>query len=156
DRDGVELADEVVERGHARAEDDVLVVVLPADDDVVRPHAVGDVVPAEGGGVGQPLGRAAGGRHQVDLGVAVVLAGDRRPRAVGGEGGGHVVAVVAGEAAGDATGGRHRVQVAGVGEGDAVAVDGREAQQPGLAGRGCGYGAEREKGGEQGRSSEHE
>ena len=32
---------------HARAEDNVLAVVLPAHDEVVRPHAVGDVVAAE-------------------------------------------------------------------------------------------------------------
>ena len=44
---------------HARAEDDVLAVVLPAHDDVVRPHAVGHVVAAEGGGVGEALRHAA-------------------------------------------------------------------------------------------------
>ena len=69
----IELADEVVERVHARAEEDVLAVVRPAHDDVVRPHAVGDVVAAERGGVGEAFRLAALGGHDVDLGVAVVL-----------------------------------------------------------------------------------
>ena len=119
---------------HARAEDDVLAVVRPAHDDVVRPHAVGDVVAAERRGVGQPLGLAALGGHDVDLGVAVVLAGEGELLAVGREAGEHLEAVVAGQPAGDAARRRDGVQVAGVGEDDAVAVDGGEAQQPGLVG----------------------
>ena len=117
---------------HARAEEDVLAVVRPAHDDVVRPHAVGDFVAAERGGVGEPLRHAALGGHDVDLGVAVVLAGEGDLLAVGREAGEHLEAFVAGQPAGDAAGGRHGVQVAGVGEDDLVAVDGREAEQPGL------------------------
>ena len=74
------------------------------------------------------LRHAALGGHEVDLGVAVVLAGEGEPLAVGREAGEHLEAVVAGQPAGDAAGGRHGVQVAGVGEDDLVAVDGGEAQ----------------------------
>ena len=83
----VKLADEVVEGVHARAEEDVFAVVLPAHDDVVRSHAVGDVVAAERGGVGEAARHAALGGHDVDLGVAVVLAGEGDPLAVRREAG---------------------------------------------------------------------
>ena len=55
--------------------------------------------------VGQPLRHAALGRHHVDLGVAVVLAGEGEPLAVGREAGEHLEAVVAGQLAGDAAAG---------------------------------------------------
>ena len=85
---------------HARAEQDFLAVVLPADDDVVRPHAVGDVVAAERGRVGEPFRHAALGRHQVYFGIAVVLAGEGEPFAVRREAGEHLEAVVIGQLAG--------------------------------------------------------
>src|SRR5262249_59903067 len=50
DADGIELADEVVERAHAGAEDDVLAIDLPAADDVFGCHAVGYVISAHAAG----------------------------------------------------------------------------------------------------------
>src|SRR5262249_5522574 len=81
-----------------------------------------------------------------DLGVAVVLGGEGELLAVGREAGEHLVAVVPGEPPGDAAGGRDGVEVAGVAEGDLVAVDGREPQQPGLVRGRCGPGLGRGEG----------
>ena len=100
--------------------------------DVVRPHAVGDVVAIQRGRVGEPLGHATLRRHQVDLGVAVVLAGEGEPFAVGREAGKHLEAGIAGQLAGDAARSRHAVEIAGVGEHYLLAVDSREPQQPRL------------------------
>src|SRR5207237_1200635 len=104
----------------------------PAHDDVVRPHPVGHLVAAEGGGVGQAGGLAAVGGDDEHLGVPVVLGGERDLGPVRGEPGEHLVAGVRGDAAGGAAGGRNGVQVAGVAEDDFVAVGGGEPQQAGL------------------------
>jgi hypothetical protein len=132
-RHRVQLAEEIVVRVHARAENDVFAVVLPAHDDVVRPHAVGDVVAAEGGGEGEALGFTALRGHDVDLGVAVVLGGERDLFAVGRQAREHFEAFVRRQPPGDAAVGRDGVQVAGVGEDDLIAVDGGEAEEAGLA-----------------------
>src|SRR4029077_14201846 len=49
---GIKRADEGVERLHARAKYDQWFRIFPGHDDIVRPHAVGNVVAAEcrGGG----------------------------------------------------------------------------------------------------------
>ena len=128
-RGQIELAVEIVPFGHARAEDDLAAVVGPAHDQVVRAHAVGDVVAAEAGRVGQTLGDAAAGRDEIDLAVAVVLAGEGDRGAVGREPGEGLVAfIVGGQLAGHAPGERHRVEVAGIAEDDGVVRDRREAQ----------------------------
>ena len=116
---------------HARAEHDERLGVLPGHDEVVRPHAVADVVAAEGGGGGQALGRAAVGGHGVDLGVAVVLAGEGELRAVGREAREGVVARAAGQAARGAAVLVDGVELPGVVEDDLRAVGRREAQQAG-------------------------
>ena len=100
----VKLADEIVERVHARAKENVFAVVLPTDDDVVGPHAVGHVIAAERGRVRQPARLAAFGGNHVNLGVAVVLAGEGEPFAVRREVRKHLVAGMAGEPAGHAAG----------------------------------------------------
>ena len=79
-------------------------VVLPAHDDVVRSHAVRDFVAAQGGGIGQAARHAAGGRHDVHFGVAVVLGRERQLLAVGRKAGEHFVALVAGQLAGHPAG----------------------------------------------------
>ncbi len=122
------LADEIVWLDHARAENDV-VVVLPAHDDIVGPHAIGDVVAFQGGGEGEALGDSPVRGHDVDLGVAVVLPGKGELLAVGGEVREHLVAFMAGEPACHASAGRHRVQVAGIAEHHLVAMNGGKAEQ---------------------------
>ena len=104
----------------------------PGHDDVVRPHAVGDVVAAQRGGVGQAFGDAAFGGHDVDFGVAIVLAGKCQGFAIRREAGEHLEAVVAGELARHAAAGGHGIQIAGIGEDDLIFVNGREAQQAGF------------------------
>jgi len=79
----VELSLEVVELPHAGAEDDLTAGGRPAHHDVVGTHAVGDVVAAQRRRPGQALGDAPLGGNQIDLGVAVVLAGERQVLAVG-------------------------------------------------------------------------
>ena len=56
--------------------DDALAVRGPAHDDVVRAHAVADIVAVHGGCIGNSLRNTALGRHGVDFGVAVVLSGE--------------------------------------------------------------------------------
>ncbi len=121
--DGVQPAHEVVERVHPRAKDDVLAVRRPGHHDVVRPHAVGDIVPAERGGIGEPLRHAAVGRHHVDFRVAVVLAGEGDGLAVGREPGEHLEAFAVRELARRAAVGTDGVEVAGVGEDDLVLIN---------------------------------
>ncbi len=139
----IKLAEEVVPVDPARAEEDVR-IVLPPDHEVVRPHAVGHVVARERGRPGQALRHASLRRHQVDLGVAVVLAGEGEPLPVGGEARDHLEPDVAREAAGDAAGRGDRVEIAGVGEDDLVPVDGREPEQPRLGGLGARAGMARQ------------
>ena len=129
--DGAELADERVEGVPAGAEDDLGGGVAPAHDDVVRAHAVGEVVAVERGGDGEACGHAARGGHGVDLGVTVVLGGEGELLAVGRIAREDGVARAVGEAAGGAAGGGHGVELAAVGEGDVGAVGGGEAQQAG-------------------------
>ena len=136
DRNREQLTDEIIMRLEPRAEHDRLIVVLPAHDDVVRPHAVGHVVAAEGRGPGQPAGRAAVGRHDVNLGVAVVLAGEREPFAVGRKPRKHLEPVVVRDPAGDPPAAGTRYRLPGVGECHPVAVNRGEPQQTGFGG-GC-------------------
>ncbi len=141
--DEIELAEEVVPLGAARAEQDVR-VVLPPDHEVVGPHSVRHVVALQRGGPGQALGHAAFRRHQVNLGVAVVLAGEGKPFPVWREAREHLEPDVACQPAGDAAGRGDGVQVAGVGEDHLAAVDGGEAEQSRLWGLGARAGVARE------------
>ncbi len=128
-RGEIELSVEIVPFGHAGPEDDPLPVVGPAHDQVVRAHAVRDVVADEGGRVGQTLGRPSPGRDEVDFAVAVVLAGEGDRRAVGREPGEGLVAFIeGGQLPGDAARERDRVEVAGVAENDLIARDRGKAQ----------------------------
>ncbi len=127
--DGVELADEGVERVPAGAEDDLGGGVAPAEDDVVGAHAIGEVVAVERGGRGKALRRAAGGGHDVDFGIAVVLGGEGELRAVGRKAREDRVAGAVGETAGGAAFAGDGVELAGVGEHDGLAIGGGEAEQ---------------------------
>ena len=82
------------------------------------------------------FGLAARRRHDVDLLVAVVLAGEGDPLPVGGEAGEELHPGMGGQAGGRPSGGRGDPDVAGVGEGDLVAVDRGEAKELGLRRRG--------------------
>jgi hypothetical protein len=84
---------------------------------------------------GQLLGLAAIRGHDVDLLIAVVLAGEGDPLAVGRELREQLDAGVRGQARGRAAGRVHQPQVAAVGERDAVIVDVRKAQELGLRGQ---------------------
>ena len=66
-------ADEIVERSHARAEDDERLGVFPCHHNVVRSHAIRNVVAAQCGRSRQALRDAALGWHDVNFSVAVVL-----------------------------------------------------------------------------------
>jgi hypothetical protein len=81
---------------------------------------------------GQLLGLAAIGGHHVDLFVAVVLAGEGDPLAIGRELREQFHAGVRGQPRGRAAGRVHHPQVAAVAEDDAVVVNVRKAQQLGL------------------------
>src|SRR5260370_34188397 len=112
-----------------------------------RSPAVDLVVPAptrcersEGGVEGDLAGNAAGGWHDVDLLVAVVLTGEGDPFAVGREFREQLDARVGGQARGCAAGDWRGPEIAAVGEGDAVAVDVGETEEAGLGGEGEGDG----------------
>jgi len=129
----IQLPEEVVPLGAPRSEQHVA-GVLPAKDDVVGTHAVGDVVAPERGRPGEALRHAALRRHQVDLGVAVVLPREGQPLPVRREAGEHLETDVAREPAGDAARGGDGVEVAGIGEDHLVAVHGGETEQARLRG----------------------
>ena len=131
DRHGIQLADEVDPRVGSRADDDRL-VVAPRHHQIVRAIPIGNVVVFEAAGKGNPPRNTAFGRHHVDLGAAVVLAGERQPAAVGRETGEHFIADVTGEFSRHAAPRGDRVQVAGIGKDNPVAMDRREAEQAGL------------------------
>ena len=95
---------------------------------------------------GQAAKLAAVDRHDVDVGVAVDLAGEGDQRAVGGELGVALLALVVGEPAGEPTGGRRGPDVLGVGEDHGLAGDVGEAQQ---RPRGRNGGAEPEQHGDE-------
>ena len=80
-RDGVEASVEA--RADAVAIDDILAVAAPAHHHIVGAHAVGKVVAGIGGCVGESGGRAAGSRHEIHLGAAVVLSGEGNLLAIG-------------------------------------------------------------------------
>ena len=118
---------------HARAKHDVLVVVHPIHDNIVRPHAVGDIVAGEGLGKRQAFGHTALRRDEINFGVAVILPGERDPFAVVREAGEHLEAGMAGQLAGHAPLGIDGVEVAGIGEDQLVAVNRGKTQQPRFA-----------------------
>ena len=130
--DGVKLADKVVERTHPRTEDDRGLGVFPGHDDIVRAHPVAQVVPAQRGGDGEASGNPAFGRHDIDLGVAVVLGGESELPSVRGKPGKDGVARPIGQAAGDAALHRNGVKLAGIGKHDRDAVGGGKSKQAGL------------------------
>src|ERR1039458_4199028 len=83
---------------------------------------------------GQLLGLAAIRGHDVDLLIAVVLAGERDPLAIGRELREQLDAGVRGESRGRAACRVDQPEVAAVGEYDAVIVDVRKAEELGLRG----------------------
>ena len=103
--------------------------VAPAEDDVVGPHAIGQVVAIERGGGREALRAAAASGHDVDLGVAVVLGGESELGAVARITWENRVAGRIGEATRGATVGGDRVELAAVGEGDGLVVGGWETQE---------------------------
>ena len=127
-----EGAVEAVEGPHAGPECDLGLAVLPGHDDVVGAHAVGHVVAAEGCRVRETAGDAAGRRYEIDLGVAVVLAGEGNGLAVRGEPREHLVPGVAGHLPRHAAPRGDRVEVSGVREHDVVPVDGGEPEESGF------------------------
>ena len=82
--------------------------------------------------VGQLPGLAAIGGHHVNLLVAIVLAGEGDPLAVGRELREQLDAGMRGEARSGAAGGVDHPQIAAVSEDDAVVVDVRKTQKLGL------------------------
>jgi hypothetical protein len=133
DRHGVDAALAVVPAVPQRAEEDRLAVRRPAVDLVVVPPARREG--AAGGVEGELLRHAAGRRDDVDLLVAVVLAGEGDPLAVGRELGEQLEAGMGGQAGRRAAGRRSGPEIAGIGEDDLVPMDVGKPQQPGLAGR---------------------
>ena len=133
---GPELAGEAV--ADAVAIDDLLSVRGPAHHDVVRAHAVAQVIPAVGGRVGEPDRLAALGRDEIHFAVSVVFGGEGDALAVRRIPGKHFIADVGGQASGFAARYRYGPQVAGVGKRHFVAAYGRKAQQAGLVGMGGG------------------
>ena len=120
----------------ARAIDHRL-IVPPGEHDVVRPHPIRHVVAGECGGVSETPWDAALGGHQVDFGVAVVLAGERYGPTVRREPREHFVTDVAGQSPGHPTVGGDREQVPGIPEHDLLPVNCREPQQARILG--CPY-----------------
>ena len=127
------LANEVVPTLLARTENDVF-VVLPRHDDVVRTHAVADVIAAQSGRVSQAHGCAAFGiRHDVNLCVSIILCGEGQMFAIGRETRKHLIAQrIVGDFVGNAALDVDRVQVSAIAEHHVIAVDGREAQHFGF------------------------
>ncbi len=85
---------------------------------------------AERGGGGQALRHAAFARHDVDLGVAVVLRSEGELRAIRREARKRAVTRAAGEPPRGAAVLGHGVKFAGVTENDLPVVDGRKPKQP--------------------------
>ena len=85
---------------------------------------------------GEAARHAAGGRHDIDVGIALVLAGEGDAGAVGREDGRGFQARTGGEAPGGAAFPRHAPQVAGIDEHDVGAAQGRFLQQQRRVGRG--------------------
>src|SRR5262245_32652295 len=70
---GEKRADEIVERSHARAEDDERFGVFPRHHNIVGTHAIGNVVATQCGRSRQSFRDAALRWHYVNFPVAVVL-----------------------------------------------------------------------------------
>lgn len=136
DRHGVDAALAMIPAVAQGAEEDRLAVRRPAVDLIVVPPARRER-PA-GGVEGELLGNATGRRNDVDLLVAVVLAGEGDPLAVRRELGEHLEPGMGGQPARRPAGGRCGPQVTGIGEDDLVPVDIRKPQQLGLAGSHAG------------------
>src|SRR5690606_36238554 len=83
----------------------------------------------ESGGVGEAFGNASFGGNEINLGVAIVLAGKGHVLAVGREVRKHLVAFVTGQSAGNAAGGVDQVEIAGVNKNQTIAMNGGEAKQ---------------------------
>src|SRR5208337_4362677 len=107
------------------AKDDGLAVGGPAIDLIVVAPARGER--AAGGIKSKLLGNADGDGDDVDLLIAVVLAGEGDPLAVGREFREDFDAGMRGEAGGQAAGGGSEPEVAGIGEDNFIAVDVGEA-----------------------------
>ncbi len=123
------MALETVELAHAGAEEDALVVMRPAHDDVVRSHAVPDRIATQGGRHRQPRGNATGGRHHIDLGVAVILSGKRDVIAVMGKAGKGFIAVMGGESSGNAPRVGHGIEIAAIAKDDLMVMESGKTQQ---------------------------
>ena len=100
--DGVELADEGIERPHPGTKNNERPLVFPGHDEVVRSHSVGNIVPAQGRAGGEALRHAAIAGHDVNLGVAVILGSEGELLAIGREARERAVAGTTRQATGDA------------------------------------------------------
>src|SRR5208282_4074766 len=80
--------------------------------------------------IGQPFRLAAGGGHDIDIVIALVLSGEGDELAVGGKLGKGLLAFVGGEPEGYAAGDRHFPQIAFGGEDNRTAADGRVTVKP--------------------------
>ena len=132
----------------AVAVDDTFAVGCPGHHDVVRPHAVAHIVARIGSGVGQTPGFASVGGNNINLAVAVILAGESNGFAVGRETRKDFIAHVRCQPSGLTACNGCCVEVAGVGEYDVRAVCGGEAEQPCFVA--VGFGSRRRAEGEQG------
>src|SRR5262245_66241945 len=74
---GEKRANEIVERSHARTENDQRLGVFPCHHDVVWTHAVRNIVAAQSGRSCEEFRDAALGWHRVNLPVAGVLRSKR-------------------------------------------------------------------------------
>ncbi|MBP1621542.1 MAG: hypothetical protein H6Q02_2309 [Acidobacteria bacterium] len=119
-RDFPELVEAVLAARHPGGEQDRLAVRVPLE------HPVGRRV------MGQPGRQTAGRRHDVEIGVAVVVPREREQSAVGGEARERLLACRCRQALRRAALLRHQPDVAGVDEGDLARRDVGVAQQPGV------------------------
>ena len=126
---GEELTDKIVERFHTRAKHDQRLGIFPGHDEIVRSHPVGDVVSPQRGRGGEPLWSAALSRHDVNLGVAIVLRGERELRAVGGKMGKGGITGAAGEPPCDTALLADGVELTRIAKNDLLSVRGRETEE---------------------------
>ena len=118
----------------AVAVNDPLAVRGPAHHDVVRAHAVAQIVATVRSRIGHTQRLATGCRHDIHLRIAVVLTGERDRPAVRREAREHFVTHVRRQPMGLAACHRHLVEIAGIGEDDLLSIRSRETHQSRLFG----------------------
>ena len=103
DGHGEEAAEPRIKSFAAREKEDALAIGHPVDDFIFHAHAFGQ---NDGGSFeGQLLGLAAFGRNGVDVGIAVILAGEGDVRTVGREFREELESRIGGDAPGDTAAG---------------------------------------------------